>query len=127
MYNWLEILRQLQPRNRQYRHYPSCLLFRLFVYYSVESRIRRIPIFKDGIGWQPTFSGGRERAVRLIITIPFFCKQTFDFILYRRIPLWISFKISGFNCVGKTVLQSFNTALKIEIFVIEGTEGQFVY
>ena len=85
-----------------------------FVYYSVESRIRWLPTFKDGIGWLLNFSGGRERAVRIIITFPFFRKQIFDFILCRRIPLWISFKISGFNCVGITVRQSFYTALKNE-------------
>ena len=97
-----------------------------FVYYSVESGIRWLPTFKGRVGWLPTFSRSRERAVRLIIRLPFFSKEILDFILRRCIPLWITFKISGFNCVGMTVRQSFYTALKKETFVIEGTQGQFI-
>ena len=55
-----------------------------------------------------------------------FPKEILNFILRRCIPLWITFKISGFNCVGMTVRQSFYTALKNETFVIEGTQGQFI-
>ena len=97
-----------------------------FVYYSVESGIRWLPTFKDGLRWLPTFSGSRNRAVRLIVSFPFFPKQILNFFLRWCIPLWITFKISGFNCFGMTVRQSFYTALKNETFVIEGTQGQLI-
>ena len=78
-----------------------------FVYYSIESGNRRLLNFKDGIGCLPTFTGGRQRAVRLIISFPFSPKQILKFILRWCIPLWITFKISGFNCVGMTARQIF--------------------
>ena len=95
-----------------------------FVYYSVETGIRWLPTFKGGIEWLQFFCGSRERAVLLIISFPFFPKQILDFFLRRCISL--SFNISGFNCVGMAIRQRFYNALKNEMFVIEGTQRQFI-